>query len=44
MGVAVVMELKNMRPKIGRDCGQCMMLTVELMRLIILTLQRLNKI
>lgn len=44
MGVAVVMELKNVRPKIGRDCGKCMMFTVELMRLIILTLQRLNKI
>lgn len=44
MGVAVVMELKNMRPGIGRDYSQCIMLTVELMRLIILTSQRLNKI
>ena len=44
MGVAIVMELKNMRPGIGRDYSQCVTLTVELLRLIILTSQRLNKI
>lgn len=44
MGVSVVMELKNVTPGIGRDYSQCVMLTVELMRLIILTSQRLNKI